>query len=226
MAQRPMVVAFDVIETLFSLAPVGEALERAGCGPRGLDLFFARMLRDGFALSAAGDYRRFPELAAQATTFVLPEASPEQRQAVLDAFDRLEPHPDAEPAMAALAGAGVRIVTLTNGGAETTSKLLQKAGLDRYVEATLSVEQPRRWKPAPEPYRFAADTLGLPPERLALVAVHSWDVHGAARVGLVTGWASRLEGDFPAVFEPPDVSGPDLVTVAGGLLELPRGPTA
>jgi 2-haloacid dehalogenase len=36
----------------------------------------------------------------------------------------------------------------------------------------------------------------------------------------VTGWASRLEGTFPEVFDPPDVTGPDLVTVIDGLLAL------
>lgn len=222
MAWRPVVVAFDVMETLFSLAPVGEALESAGADARGLERFFARLLRDGFALSAAGDYRPFREVAGQAAAFVLPEASADQRQAVLDAFSTLEPHPDAEPALAALAEAGIRIITLTNGSSETTAKLLSDAGLDRYVEVILTVEGPRRWKPAPEPYRFAADSLGVAPERLALVAVHAWDVHGAARAGLMTGWAARLEGHFPDIYQPADVSGPDLVAVAQALLDLPE----
>jgi 2-haloacid dehalogenase len=50
-------------------------------------------------------------------------------------------------------------------------------------------------------------------------------MHGARRAVLVTGWASRLESAFPDVFEPPDVSGPDLVAVADRLLVL-RGGTA
>jgi 2-haloacid dehalogenase len=37
----------------------------------------------------------------------------------------------------------------------------------------------------------------------------------------MTGWASRLEGTFPAVFDPPDVTGGDLVEVADRLLALP-----
>ena len=120
--------------------------------------------------------------------------------------------------MERLAREGIRIVTLTNGSADQTGALLATAGLDRYVERVLPADDAGRWKPAPEPYRYAATAVGLPPNRLALVAVHAWDVHGARRAGLVTGWASRLEGTYPDVFEPPDVSGRDLVAVADGLL--------
>jgi 2-haloacid dehalogenase len=54
---------------------------------------------------------------------------------------------------------------------------------------------------------------------MALVAAHSWDIHGARRAGLTTGWVSRLEGQPPAVFDRADVSGPDLVTVVSALLD-------
>jgi 2-haloacid dehalogenase len=223
--RRPTAVVFDVVETLFSLSPVNGALEEAGAGPRGGDLFFARLLRDGFALAAAGGQRSFRDLAAGAVAFVLPDASSYQRDRVLDEFARLPAQPDAEPALERLIGAGLQVVTLTNGGVEQTSSLLEQAGLDRYIEQVLSVEGAGRWKPAPEPYRYAANSLGLAPNALALVAVHGWDVHGAHQAGLVTGWASRLEGHFPETFDPPDVSGPDLVAVVDGLLALPRPPT-
>lgn len=68
---------------------------------------------------------------------------------------------------------------------------------------------------------------GLPPEtrklwlvQMALVAVHGWDIMGAHRAGLTTGWASRLEGHFPPAMGAPDVSGANLVEVANGLLAL------
>lgn len=62
----------------------------------------------------------------------------------------------------------------------------------------------RRGGPAVEPR-----TRALPPRPrpargrtrdVALVAVHSWDVHGARRAGLTTGWCSRIEGAFPSIF--------------------------
>ena len=85
----------------------------------------------------------------------------------------------------------------------------------------LSVDDIQKWKPAPEIYQHAATSTGVPLERVALVAAHAWDTHGAHEAGLVTGWVSRLEDEYPRVFAPPDVTGPDLVTVVDGLLRLP-----
>ncbi len=69
-------------------------------------------------------------------------------------------------------------------------------------------------------YLYAAEVLDVPPSRMALVAAHDWDCHGAKRAGLITGWVSRKAGGFGAPFEPPDVSGEDLTEVAARLLAL------
>jgi 2-haloacid dehalogenase len=214
------VVAFDVVETLFSLDPVRQRLEAAGPEAPRLDLFFARFLRDAFALALSGVYRRFPEMADAALAAVWPAANASTRSEVLGAFAELPAHPDAEPAMAHLTASGIRVVTLSNGTPEGTNRLLQRAGLDRYVERVISIDEVEVWKPAAAPYRHAASVVGVAPADLALVAVHAWDVHGAKRAGLTTGWASRLEGSFPVVFDPPDVQGPDLVAVAEALTNL------
>ena len=217
-ARRPTVVAFDVIETLFSLAPVDDALRPLDVR---LDLFFARLLRDGFALAAAGSYRPFRDVARSTLAGLRPGIGDDAIEAVLDAFGRLPAHPDAQPAFQLLVDNDLTVVTLSNGGAGTTRRLLETAGLAPYVERVVSIDEAAAWKPAPHPYRRLAEVLGLDPRRVAMVAVHAWDVHGAGQAGFVTGWAARLEGHYPAVFDPPDVSGPDLVAVAGGLLTLP-----
>src|ERR671912_191567 len=79
----------------------------------------------------------------------------------------------------------------TDGAAATTTALLERTGLNALVARVISIDEVHAWKPAPAPYLRAADVLGVEPRRLALVAVHSWDVHGAHRAGLVTGWSSR-----------------------------------
>ncbi len=62
-----------------------------------------------------------------------------------------------------------------------------------------------------------------PNEVLVPLIRNARDVHGARRAGLLTGWASRLEGRFPQVFDRPDVSGRDLVEVVEGLMGLGDG---
>jgi 2-haloacid dehalogenase len=221
MAQRPLVIAFDVIETLFPLEPLRTRITEAGQPGHLLELWFARLLRDAFALTAAGGYRPFPEVAAGALTAVTGNALGDREvQQIVAGFGELDPRPDAEPAVRAARDAGLRVVTLTNGSARNTGALLERAGLRQQVERVISVHEVRRWKPVPEPYRHAAAVCEVPADRVALIAAHGWDVHGARHAGLTTGWVSHLEGHFPAVFDPADVNGDDLVTVVDGLLQL------
>ncbi|WP_026877153.1 haloacid dehalogenase type II [Jiangella gansuensis] len=225
MALRPLVIAFDVIETLFPLEPLRRRLVRAGQPGHVLEVWFARLLRDAFALVATDSYRSFGEIAASALrSSTGGELDDEQARAVLAGFAELDPHPDVVPAVELAREARVRMVTLTNGSAQTTSTLLRRAGIAHDIEQVLSVDDVQRWKPAPQIYLHAAHRTDVVPARVALVAAHAWETHGAHRAGLTTGWVARLEDDFPAVFEPPDVTGRDLVEVVRGLLALPSEP--
>lgn len=222
MPARPAAVAFDVIETLMPLEPLRGRLADVGEPGHVLDVWFTRTLRDGMALSAAGDYAPFREVAAAALSTVTGGRLSDADVAhVLDGFASLPAHPDAEPAARRLAEAGVRLACLTNGDAEVTAAFVDRAGLAPYIDKVITVAEVRRWKPPAVVYQHAAGALGLPADRLALVAAHAWDCHGAKRAGLVSGWVSHLEGRYPPIFAPPDVSGDTLTEVAEGLLGLP-----
>ena len=215
------VVAFDVNETMVDMAGLRPAFADVGLAPDLVPLWFARVLRDGFALTALGAYRPFPDVAAEALRGLAPEVVDDAAvTAVLTAFGCLDPHPDVGPALDLLRQAGITAITLTNGSSDLVGALLSRAGLDGYVTANLSVDAVHRWKPAPEPYRYAAHHTRVAPERMALIACHAWDCAGAARAGLRTGWVPRSEPRWPDTFEAPDVSGSDLPAVVREILRL------
>jgi 2-haloacid dehalogenase len=219
MSHRPAVVAFDVMETLASLEPLRARLTDTGQPPGLLEAWYTRTLRDGMALSATGDYAGFTEVADAAlrglTHYTI---SDEQVAYVMAGFDELPAFPDALPAVTRLAEAGLRVACLTNGSASFTSSFVERAGLR--VDRIISVGEVYRWKPASVVYLYAAEVLGVSPDRMALVAAHDWDCHGAKRAGLTTGWVSRKAGGFGVPFAPPDVRGEDLTEVAAKLLAL------
>lgn len=222
-ASRPAAVAFDVVETLMSLQPLGARLEQIEQPASLLPAWFSRLLLYGVGLSAAGDYVPFPRAAAEALHAVSGyRLSDGDVEHVLAGFAELPAHPDAEPAMRNLADAGVRMMCLTNGTADATSAFLSRSGLERYIERVVSTAEVNSWKPPTHVYQHAVDVFGLPADEVALVAVHAWDCHGAKRAGLTTGWASRAEGGYGSLFAPADVTGSDLVEVADGLLALPE----
>ena len=221
MSRRPAVVAFDVIETLMSLEPLRGRLTEIGQPPYLLEAWYIRTLRDGLALSATGDYVGFTDVAEAAlrglTHYTI---SDQQVASVMAGFSELPAFPDARPAITSLTEAGLRVACLTNGSADLASSFVNRTGLGTDVDRVISVEEVYRWKPAGVVYLYAASVMNVPAERMALVAAHDWDCHGAKRAGLTTGWVSRKSGGFGAPFAAPDVVGEDLTEVAAKLLAL------
>jgi 2-haloacid dehalogenase len=214
------VVAFDVIETLMSLEPLRARLTEAEQPPHLLEAWYTRTLRDGIALSSTGDYVPFSEVAEASLRAITGYSiSDEQVAQVMAGFSELPAFPDAVPAVTRLCDAGIRVACLTNGSAYQTSSFVNRSGLGPLVDRVICVGDVFRWKPAPVVYLYAAEMLDVPPERMALVAAHDWDCHGAKRAGLITGWVSRKSG-YGAQFAPPDVTGEDLTEVAARLLAL------
>ena len=221
MSRRPAVVAFDVIETLMSLEPLRARLTDIGQPPGLLEAWYTRTLRDGMALSATGDYVPFTEVAEAALRGLTHyTVSDEQVAAVMAGFGELPAFPDALPAITSLSEAGLRVACLTNGSAYLGSSFVNRSGLGALVDRVISVGEVYRWKPAGMVYRYATEVMGTTPDRMALVAAHDWDCHGAKRAGLTTGWVSRKSGGFGAIFAPPDVVGDNLTEVAAKLLAL------
>jgi len=218
---RPEVVVFDVVETLASLDAVAARLRELQQPEGLLARWFTRLLRDGMALTAAGSYAGFAAVAASALRAEVRRAlSDEQIGYAVAGFAELTAQPDAVPAIRAAQQAGLRVFTLSNGAAASTRKFLERAGVAELVERVLSIDDVAAWKPTPAPYELAVREAGVPADRVALVAVHSWDVHGAHQVGLTTGWCPRLEGEQTPVFAPADITADTLDGVIAGLAAL------
>jgi 2-haloalkanoic acid dehalogenase type II len=145
---------FDVNETLSDMAPMAERFAEVGAPELAARLWFAVLLRDGFAVAAAGGNEPFAKLAEGALPVVLAGASlnrptDEAAEHVLSGFAGLGVHPDVPEGMRILRRHGLRLVTLTNGSADVADGLLTRAGLCGEFERLLSAEDAAAWKPVP-----------------------------------------------------------------------------
>jgi 2-haloacid dehalogenase len=219
----PRVVVLDVNETLSDLEPVRARLLALGAPGHLLDTWFAGTLRDGFALAATGSSRPFPDVGAAVLTGLLSHVDTlavplaDAVAAVLQALGDVDVHPDVPAGLQALGDAGARVVTLTNGSRAGSQALLERAGVAALVERCLSVDDAGRWKPHQDAYRYVAEQCGVTMDRCAMIAVHPWDLHGAATVGMTTGWIDRHGTPWPATFRRPDRSGATLGEVSDSL---------
>lgn len=215
MASPPAIV-LDVNETLFSLDALQPVFDDVDISR---ELWFARTLRTGFALTCMGEYRTFPEVAVSTLAAMgRGRIGDSEVGRLLDAFGNLDAHPDVAPALTRMREANVSVVTLSVGSARNVELLFERAGIPLLVDRHLSCETVRCWKPGREPYMYACKELGLHPQDVWMVAAHSWDLGGAATVGMRTAFVSRLEGAFDASFRQPDVVGGDLVEVVDSIL--------
>jgi 2-haloacid dehalogenase len=220
---HPSVIAFDVNETLSDMTPMAGRFTEVGAPAPLARVWFAALLRDGFALTAAGGKEPFARLARGALDIVLAGASlnrpaPEAADHIMAGFSDLSVHPDVPDGMRLLRGGGLRLVTLSNGSADVADRLLAKTGIRDEFERLLSVEDAPAWKPALAAYAYAAGACSVPAGQMLLVAVHPWDIHGAHQAGMRTGWISRGSAPYPGYFAAPDLQAPDLGTLARQIL--------
>lgn len=217
----PAVILFDVNETLSDMSPLAEKFADVGA-PGLAKLWFASLLRDGFALTASGDNPAFRDVGEDVLRGVLRgEALTRDLEAavghIMAGMTALGVHPDVPAGIGSLRTAGFRLATLSNGAASIAGSLFESAGIRAEFERLLSVADAPAWKPAAAAYEYAAAECGVPARELLLVAVHPWDIHGAARAGLGTAWLNRTGADYPAHFQPPDLTVPALTELAAAL---------
>jgi 2-haloacid dehalogenase len=135
----------------------------------------------------------------------------------------LPAHPEVDGALAQLLSAGFPLATLSNSSSDMVRTQLEHAGLLDRFDVLLSVEEVRRYKPAPEPYLMAAERLAVAPSELRMVAAHDWDVWGAIRAGCSAADVARSGVPF-TLGRPPQIVGPDLSAVAEEILRLDEPP--
>jgi 2-haloacid dehalogenase len=207
---RAAAVVFDCYTTLFDLEPLRSRLTASGLSNRELEVWLSRIARDGIALCASGTYRPFGEVAASALAALGAEvgqrAYAERISEVVAGFADLPAYKDARPALTQLSEAGTRRAVLTDGTSSQASKLLAQADMAKLVEQVVSIDEVRRWKPFPEPYRRVAQALGLAPSSVAYFSAHPWDVQGAKAAGLYGVLLSRRGGHHQAAMPAPDLT--------------------
>ena len=66
-------------------------------------------------------------------------------------------------------------------------------------------------------YAYALEQCDVDPMAAMLVAVHPWDIDGAARAGLATAWINRTGGPYPGYFRGADIEVGSLTELADQL---------
>src|SRR6476646_10282413 len=148
------IYVFDAYGTLFN---VHAAILRCGqSGPdaeRMSEIWRTKQLEYTWTLTLAGHYADFWTLTERALDFAfarVPSVDRGLRSQLLEAYRTLDAFPDARAALAALKARGLRVAILSNGTPSMLSAAVEAAGMAEYLDAVLSVDAVRQYKPRPE----------------------------------------------------------------------------
>ncbi len=221
------VCVFDVNETLLDMGALDPHFERVFGDASAREAWFGQFLVLWLTEMVTGAYADFGMIGGAALEMMAErqglDLCDEDKQQILGGMQELPPHPEVEENLGRLREAGVRLAALTNSTQQVADAQIDNAGLRELFEQVLSADTVKRLKPAPEPYRLAADSLRVGINEVRLVAAHAWDVAGALRAGCAAAFVARPGMVLNPLVGRPDVVGADLQEVAEQIIEVETG---
>lgn len=174
-----------------------------------------------FALSwletSAGLYSGFEAIAQAALTFSAQamniDLSMEQQKTLISVYGHLPAWPDAAATLEDLRKASVRLAFLSNLGADMLESNMRANALDQWMDAPLSTDFVRAFKPSPRAYAMAPGHFGVSREEVGFVAFGGWDALGAKWYGYRTAWINRLGVTEETLTPRPDAVARDLSAI-------------
>ncbi len=216
------VCVFDAYGTVFDVAaaarkvasePGREAL--ASAWPLLADTWRAKQLQYTWIRSLTDSHTDFWRITQDALDFALEAhaidgGDSNLRDRLLQLYWELEAFPEAKETLAMLKAAGVQTALLSNGTREMLDATIESAGLGDTLDAVLSVEAVKAFKPHRATYDLVVQRFGVAPDDVAFVSSNGWDVSAATGYGFHTVWANRAGDPVDRLPWRPHEIAPDL----------------
>ena len=203
----PSIFVFDAYGTLFDVH-AAIARFRSDAGPdadRMSELWRTKQLEYSWTLTLAGHYADFWTLTERALDYALarvPSVPKALKAQLLKAYFELDAFPDARAALRALKAKGHKTGILSNGSPSMLKGAVDAAHLSAELDAVLSVDVLKMFKPRPEVYRLVTDHFKCAARDVTFVSSNRWDVMAGVSAGFTGLWVNRSKmpdeyRDFP-----------------------------
>jgi 2-haloacid dehalogenase len=189
---------FDAYGTLYDVHSVASATEEAfpGHGGEITQVWRLKQLEYTWLRSLMGRYEDFWTVTRESLAYTLKalglEATPATFEAILQRYLHLRPYPEAKEALDGLRKQGHRLAILSNGSQSMLDELVRNTGLDNALDAVLSVDAKKIFKPSPQSYSLVQEKLGVTADQVVFVSCNPFDVSGAKNFGFNVAWIERV----------------------------------
>lgn len=200
-------LVFDAYGTLFDVHSISIVCESLFPG-RGTDLsrlWRTKQLDYTWLRSLMGRYTDFETITRDALGIACRTLGLALTQSdailLMEGYRQLRPFPEVKDALAALHGR--KLAILSNGSPAMLNAVVKHAGMSTLLDAVISVDELRMFKPHPSVYGLATQYLGVNAREVGFVSSNFWDVSGASSFGFRTFWINRNDSQPDALgFEP------------------------
>jgi 2-haloacid dehalogenase len=189
-------VVFDAYGTLYDIQSVAAVTEAAfpGYGEIVTQIWRIKQLDYTWLRSLMRRYEDFSVITRDSLAYTLRclglKSDPAAFERIMDKYLHLDLYPDAEDALAAMKDR--KLAILSNGSTAMLNALVRNSGLDRMLDATISIDSQKIFKPSPDAYSLVESVLGVPPAQVLFVSSNPWDACGAKAFGLNVAWIERV----------------------------------
>jgi 2-haloacid dehalogenase len=201
------IFVFDAYGTLFDVH-AAIARFRGEAGPhadRLSEIWRGKQLEYTWTLTLAGHYVDFWTLTERALDYSferMPSVPKALKPKLLEAYFKLDAFPDARAALRALKSKGHKTGILSNGSPHMLKGAVDGAGIGGDLDAVLSVDVLKMFKPRPEVYRLVTEHFQCALADVTFVSSNRWDVMAGTSVGFRALWVNRSKmpdeySDFP-----------------------------
>jgi len=196
-------VVFDAYGTLYDIQSVAAVTEAAfpGHGEMITQVWRIKQLEYTWLRSLMRRYEDFSIITRDSLAYTLrvlglryDEGAFER---IMEKYLHLDMYPDANAALAAMKDR--KLAILSNGSTDMLAALVRNSGLDHVLDATISIDTKRIFKPSPEAYSLIEDRLGMRPAEVLFVSSNPWDACGAKAFGLNVAWIERVTPEAMAL---------------------------
>lgn len=196
-------VVFDAYGTLYDVQSVADITEEIfpGYGEIITQVWRIKQLEYTWLRSLMGHYQDFAAVTRDSLAYTLKCLGLEYDDAsfarIMEKYLHLDLYPDAMLALEAMAEK--KLAILSNGSPEMLNALARNSGLRPILDAVISVDTNRIFKPAPQAYSLIESTLKIPPDDVLFISSNPWDVCGAKSFGLNVAWIERVTPEAMAL---------------------------
>ena len=200
---------FDAYGTLFDVnSAASQARDELGEKWQPLaELWRAKQLQYTWLRGLMGRHADFWQVTGEALDFAMTSLKVSDtglRDRLMALYLRLDVYPDVKDTLIRLRSAGMKLAILSNGEPGMLAAAASNSGIAELLDAVISVEEVRVFKPHPSVYRLPGERFNLAPGQMCFLSSNGWDAHAAKSTGLRVIWCNRFGQTPERMPERPD----------------------